>query len=397
MNKRRENGTGHIYLKSNGKWGGMFPIGYNSQGKPRYTYFTAKSKQEVSSWLVKLQAEKAKGINIAPNKMLVGEWLDYWYENHCVNKVKDTTRADDESIIRNHLKPNFGRIKLSDLKGYQVQEVYNNMLKSGKMNSEQGGLSPKTIRNIHVVFHRALNQACKSDLLIKNPLISVTLPRVHKTPIEILTPEEQKALEQKCSNHLWGTAILLTLYSGMRLGEVLGLTWDDIDFKNGTIRINKQLSRVKNFNPEIESKTILILRLETKTKSSNRIICIAPAVMEKLKSYKTEQEANRQKIKSVYNDLNMVFCRSDGWYIDPKTFGDFYTNTLKKAGVGHKTFHALRHTFATRALEAGTPPKVVSEILGHSSVQITLDTYSHVSQELQSNFMQRIADKFLVA
>ena len=119
--------------------------------------------------------------------------------------------------------------------------------------------------------------------------------------------------------------------------------------------------------------------------------------MQKLKSYKTEQEARKQKIQSVYKDLNMVFSRSDGWYVDPKTFGDFYTNALKKAGVGHKTFHALRHTFATRALEAGTPPKVVSEILGHSSVQITLDTYSHVSQELQSNFMQRIADKFLVA
>jgi integrase len=124
------------------------------------------------------------------------------------------------------------------------------------------------------------------------------------------------------------------------------------------------------------------------------MIYIAPAVMAKLKEHQERQEQLRKKFGKAYMNLGMVFCREDGWYIDPKTFRDFYLRTLDKAGVDHKTFHALRHTFATRALESNANIKVVSEILGHASIQITLDTYSHVSTELQRDTMQMIADNF---
>lgn len=396
MGKKRANGEGHVYQKKNGDWEAMCTIGFNGKGKQRWKYFTGKTKQEASARMRKYQAEKERGDYIEPTTMSVEAFLDYWYNNHCISKVKDTTRADDESIIRNHLKPYFGKIRLCNLKGHQIQEAYKEMEDKGKVKGKKGGLSAKTIRNIHTVFSRVLNQACKEGLILRSPLDSITLPRVSKTSIEILSPEEQKALEQKCYDQPWGMAIILTLYSGMRLGEVLGLTWADINFDKNTLSINKQLSRLKNFGTDAETKTILGLRSETKTKSSTRVICIATAVMGKLKSYKGEQDAQKQKIKSAYNDLDMVFCTENGYYIDPKTFADFYTRTLKKADIGHKTFHALRHTFATRALETGIPPKVVSEILGHSSIQITLDTYSHVSPELQSNAMQKIADEFFV-
>lgn len=390
MGKKRANGEGHVYQKKNGDWEAMLTIGFNKKGKQRWKYFTGKTKQEALARMRKYQAEKERGDYIEPTKMTVEAFLDYWYNNHSANKVKDTTRADDESIIRNHLKPYFGKIRLSTLKSHQIQEAYKEM-------EEKSGLSAKTVRNIHAVFSRALKQACKEGLIFRSPLDSITLPRVSKTPIEILTSEEQKKLEEKCYDHPWGMAIILTLYSGMRLGEVLGLTWADVNFEKNTISINKQLSRLKNFDTDVETKTILGLRNETKTKSSNRVICIALGVIEKLKSYKQQQDAQKQKIKSAYNDLDMVFCTDNGYYIDPKTFGDFYTRTLKKAGIEHKTFHALRHTFATRALEKGVAPKVVSEILGHSSIQITLDTYTHVSPELQSNAMEKIAEDFLVA
>lgn len=396
MGKKRANGEGHIYQKKNGKWEAMPTIGYNAKGGQRWKYFSGKTKNEAAVRMYDYKASVERGDYIEPTKMSVEAFLDYWYKNHSANKVKDTTRADDESIIRNHLKPYFGKFKLCNLKGYQIQETYEYMSKKGNTKDKKGGLSAKTIRNIHAVFSRALKQACKEGLIAKNPLESITLPRVEKTTIEILTPKEQKALEEKCYDHPWGMAIILTLYSGMRLGEVLGLTWADINFEKNTISINKQLSRLKNFDTDVETKTTLGLRGETKTKSSTRVICIAMAVMDKLKSYKQEQDALKQKIKSAYNDLDMVFCTENGYYIDPKTFTDFYTRTLKKAGIGHKTFHALRHTFATRALEKGIAPKVVAEILGHSSTQITLDTYTHVSPELQSNAMERIAKDFLV-
>ncbi len=230
-------------------------------------------------------------------------------------------------------------------------------------------------------MHKALEQAVKDDLIIKNPLKSVTLPRMQKKEIEVLTPEEQKRLNTVCFEHPWGMAVLLTLYTGMRMGEVLGLTWDNVDFENNKIKVVKQLGRLKDYGKDAKAKTKLFLRNETKTSSSNRTIYIAPVFIDKLKEHKLKQEVESKKWGKGYHNLNMVFCREDGQFIDPGTFRGVYLDTLETAGIGHKTFHALRHTFATRALESNTNIKVVSEILGHASIQITLDTYSHVSEQ----------------
>jgi integrase len=180
----------------------------------------------------------------------------------------------------------------------------------------------------------------------------------------------------------------------MRLGEVLGLTWNDLNFEKNRISINKQLGRLKDYGTDAQAKTKLSVRKETKTSSSNRVISISSVIMDKLKEHKEKQEFERKRWGKSYQNLNMVFCRADGYYIDPSTFRDFYLKTLENAEIGHKTFHALRHTFATRALEANSPAKVVSNILGHASIQITLDTYSHVSQELQQETMQKMTDIF---
>jgi len=392
MARRRANGEGHICKTKSGRWEGMLTIGYKPDGKQKFKYFSAKTQQEVIKKLNAYKNERNKGVIVEPTKLTVAQWLDNWYEIHVVNKVKITTRVSYESDIVHHLKPHLGHIRLNELKLHQVQKIYNEFLKSGRVDGK-GGLSPKSIKNIHVVLHCALEQAVKEDLLIKNPLNGITLPRRTQKQIEVLTPEEQKKLVNCCLEHRWDTIILLTLYSGMRLGEVLGLTWKDINFEKNSIRINKQLSRLRDYNGST-FRTKLDLRAETKTSSSNRTIYIAPVIMEKLKEHKERQDKHRKSLGKAYNNLNMVFAREDGNYVDPGTFRDHYKNTLTKAGIGHKTFHSLRHTFATRALESGANIKVVSEILGHAGVQITLDTYSHVSPELQQEAMQRIADIF---
>ena len=393
MAGRRANGEGGIYRKGR-YWEAVITKGYDSNGKQRFKYFSAKTQQEAKRKLEEYKELIKKGCYIETSKQTVGEWLDTFYEAFVVDKVKISTRVSDEAHIKNHLKPNLGGIKLNELKGQQVQEVYKKLHKNGRVDGK-GGLSPKMVRNIHLTLNKALERAVKDDLIVKNPLKYVILPRREKKEIEILTPDEQKRLVLECPNHIWGMAILLTLYSGMRMGEVLGLKWSDIDFEKNTIRINKQLARLKDYDVNAKMKTKLALRNGTKTSSSNRSICIAPVIMEKLKGYKLKQEEGIKKWGKAYNNLNMVFCREDGQLIDPGTFRDFYLNTLKKANVAHKTFHALRHTFATRALESGVSIKVVSEILGHASIQITLDTYSHVSEELQQDAMQKIVDNFL--
>jgi len=352
-----------------------------------------RNRKEVIKKLNNYKAQRNKGICLEPNEQTVGQWLDYWYINYVAINVKTSTRVSDESIIEKHLKPRFGKIKLNELKGSQIQVEYNKMLINGRVDGK-GALSPKTIRNIHLVLHRAFEQALKDDLILKNPLKSVTLPKDTKSEIQVLTPDEQTRLEKLCPTHPWGMAILLTLRSGLRLGEVLALKYCDLDFNRNTICINKQLSRIKDYSDNPKAKTKLYLRQETKTKSSDRIIAIHPTVRDKLSEYKEQQELNRQKWGKAYKNLDMVFCREDGYYIDPATFRDFYLRMLKKAGIEHKTFHCLRHTFATRALESNVNTKVVSEILGHASIQITSDTYLHVSLDLQHDAMQKIASNY---
>lgn len=393
MVKRRGNGEGCIRQKKSGRWEALMSNGYDRLGRPKTKYLSAKTRSELIKKVDEYKVAKFTGTYIEDNKLTVGKWLDEFYSTHVVNRVKLSTQVNDECIIKHHLKPFIGRIKLSELKGRKVQQMYNQMLIDGRVDGK-GGLNPKTIRNIHITLHKALEQAVRDDLIIKNPLKSVTLPRMKKKEIQILTPEEQKRLNNACFSHFWGIAVLLTLYTGMRKGEVLGLTWNNIDFDNSRLYVTQQLTRIKDYSKDAKAKTMLGIIEDTKTKTSKRIIYIAPVIMEELKKHKEQQEREKHKWDKAYKNLNMVFCREDGQYIDPGTFRDFYIRTLKKAQIEPKTFHALRHTFATRALESNANIKTVSEILGHASIQITLDTYSHVSQELQQETMQKIVEKF---
>ena len=391
---KRANGEGCVRKKKkSGYWEAIITVGYDNNGKQLSKYFTAKTKEAVTAKKNRYIADMQKGFCLKFTRMTVGEWLDYWYNNHVIDKVKIKTQCDYESSIRCHLKPRLGGIKLTELRGMHIQQCYNDLARNGRVD-KTGGLSAKTIRNIHVAFRRALEQAVNDDLLMKTPIRGVSLPRQDKPDKKILTPEQQKSLEKECFDHPWGMVILLTLFTGMRLGEVTGLTWADVNFKEGIISVNKQAGRIQTFSTDGKKKTDLCLRYQTKTASSNRNIPIPPIIMEHLTKHKKEQDMHRKKFKAVYNDLNLVFCRENGNLLDPKTFRTFYLNTLTKAGIGHRTFHALRHTFATRALELNLNPKTVADILGHANVQTTLNTYSHVSPEIKKEVMQQIVDKF---
>ena len=177
MAGRRGNGEGYIFKNKEGYWEARITKGYNAQGKQQLKYFSAKTRQEVVKKLNDYIAEKNKGTYLEPNEETVAQWLDYWHKNYVINNVKISTRVCDESIIEKHLKPRLGKIKLIELKGKDVQKIYNEMMLTGRVDGK-GGLSAKTIRNIHLVLHRAMEQAVKDDLIIKNPLKSVVLPRI---------------------------------------------------------------------------------------------------------------------------------------------------------------------------------------------------------------------------
>lgn len=318
--------------------------------------------------------------------MRVQEWLHDWYENYVMINMAESTRDSYEGIIRQHLNPNIGQCNLETLKKRDIDQLYRKLLISGRVDrpeakSKGKGLSVKTVQNIHICLRSALQEAYREELIEKNPAWLVKVPtykatRQKRSKIEIFTMEEQRRLEAALPDNTFGNAILLCLHTGMRSGELLALQWSDIDFKRRKINISKEVSRINNLEPSAKCKTILCIRDRVKTDSSCRIISVTPSLIDLL---------NRQK--DLASGSHMVFPGVKGKLLDPSTLRTHYQAILKQADLPHRTIHALRHTFATRALEANVPVKVVSDILGHSSVQFTLDRYSHVLPNLQEDAM----------
>lgn len=382
----RGNGEGNIRKKKDGRWEARITIGRNENGAQKMKYFSGKTRQEAAEKLSNYLNESKKGIYIEPNRYTVSTWLDDWYNNYVVNRVKTSTRQSYDTCIRVHIKPNLGFYKLSDLKSGTIQGFYNKLFANGK--------SRGRIRIVHNVLRAALQAAYLNDIIAKNPAGEkrVLLPQsTVKEPLKVFTPEEQKAIEKFCLKERLGTAILLDLYTGLRLGELVALTWEDIDFEKRTIKINKQLNRVRTFDKNASTRTVIKLNLYTKT-SEDRVISVSQNVLNLLEIYREQEIENK-----IYEtkDKDFVFGDEKGGYLDPIRLTNAYARILKCANVKYRKFHALRHTFATRALELNIPVKIVSKILGHANIGITLDTYSHVLPECQDEAMKTLADKLL--
>lgn len=323
----------------------------------------------------------------------IKQWLNIWYNSYVVNNVKVSTRVSYEGIIKNHLVPHIGNIKLINLRKVQIEEMYNKLL----LNTDsKKGLAISTVENIHLVLHKALQEALEREYIIKNPASIAKVPtlksqNVKKEEIEIYCKAEQsKLIEVAKQDNIYGIVVIFALYTGMRKGEILGLQWNDIDFNKKTIRINKQLRRVKNYDDYDNKKTILGLEYNTKTENSTRVVPMLNILEKHLKQHLQMQIYYKNLFGANYNNNNMVFCKEDGSFLDPDTVLAKYQKLAEKANIKKCTFHALRHTFATRALESKMPIKVLSSILGHSKVEFTLEVYTHVLDELKTNEMDKL-------
>ena len=281
-----------------------------------------------------------------------------------------------------------------NLNGDDIQKFYNHLYTNSRLTGK-GGLSNKTVENIHLVMSSCINFALKRGELIRNPLLTVKLRRENKKEVEVFTREEQEKILAECPNHYYGMAIKFDFYTGLRAGELLGLTWDCVDFCKNTIRINKQVQRNKIFNQKSDSKTILGFVYNTKTKTSNRIIKIMRPLMTELNEYKKEQDVLKKKLgQGYYTKLNLVFPRQDGYFTDSGTFLDTFSRIQNKLDIPHRNVHAMRHTFATRALENGMKPIVVSRLLGHASIQITMDIYGHVIPDFAEQELEKMEEMY---
>ena len=304
--------------------------------------------------------------------------------------TNDQQRALVQASYRSYLTKHFcvlGNVLLKKLEPHTLQEFYNYKFR-------EEGLSPKTLRNYHMALHKCLQQAVKERLLIYNPCDAVTLPSGEKPEISVFTNDQQRALVQASYRHRYGVFILLDLCTGLRMGELLALKWEDIDFSTALLHVRRTINRLAKYEAhDGENKTEIVFGTP-KTKNSRRTIPLTRTMADELARWKQQQSQDKIRAGDKYTDDGFIVTNEFGHYFEQKTFKDYYERLLKDADIGHFTFHALRHTFATRALERGMDYKTLSAILGHYSVAFTMDTYVHSMDEHKRHEMDKMDDLF---
>ncbi len=384
--RKGASGTGSIRKKTvtrSGKeytyWEARYTSGTDSgTGKQIQRTVTGKTQKEVSKRMKEALAAIDAGTYSAPTKTTISEWLDVW-KNDYLGNVKQYTYRSYETQIENHIKPALGRIQLEKLTPHEIQSFYNQLQKGSE---DKQALSGKTIKNVHGVLHRALKQAVLLGYIRANPADAVVLPRTPKTPIHPLDEEESKKFLLAIQGHRFEALYTITLFTGLREGEALGLLWDCVDFNNGTILIDKQLQREKKKNAQF-----VFVPLKN---DKSRVISPAPWCMQILSRIKKEQEEQRNLAGSDWDDTGFVFADSAGHHLSNTVIYKDFKKVVAKIGRPDARFHDLRHSYATAAIRAGDDIKTVSENLGHATCAFTLDVYGHVTDQMKQVSAQRM-------
>lgn len=376
-NSRAPKGSGMIRKRPDGLWEGRFTTGFDPEtGKQIRRSVYGKTQQEVRQRLTELTHEVDAGTYQEPLKMTVGDWLDIWLEQYVKNSVAPYTRDSYERAVRNHIKPALGSLKLIELTPLRIQMFYNTLM-------SEKGLSPKTVKNVNGVFHRALEKAVRLGYLRINPTDACDLPKAKRKEIHPMEEKDIVRFLDAIRDHRFGNIYWITLFTGMRQGEVLGLTWDCVDFENNTILINKQLQKTTKVGGEY---------ILTGTKNSrSRVITVAPSVMLVLQRQFFQQKRMERDAGSAWNnEWDLVFTNELGRHLCHFTVYKAYKKIVADIGLPEERFHDLRHSYAVAALECGDDIKTVQGNLGHATASFTLDVYGHVSQKMRQQSAERM-------
>lgn len=360
-------------------WEGRVTTGYDpGTGKQIQRSFTGKTEKEALKKMQEIQVELNNGTYKEPSKMTVGEWLDIWQSEYLGN-VKPFTVLTYSQNVKNHIRPAMGAIKLDALNTPIIQKFYNDL---GKPKGDKPGLSAKTIKGVHGVLHKALSQAVAIGYLRFNPADACKLPRVERKEIKPLDNDEIAAFVKAVQGNRFEALYLVTLFTGMRRGEVCGLTWDCVDLDCGTIYVNKQLQNIPGHPGEY--------RLVSAKSGRARTIAAAPFVMEVLKRHKAQQAAERLKAGPLWQDKKFVFCNEAGEHVSPHTVYENFKRIAASIGRPDARLHDLRHSYAVAAIQAGDDPKTVQVNMGHSNATFTMDVYGHSTDRMKKASADRM-------
>ena len=359
MSRKRGNGEGSIYRRKDGRWVGQYLV-YTAEG-PKYRYLYGKTRTDVSKRLTKAMADRDGGVVFDAGKLTLGEYLERWLSDSLKGTVRASTCERHEINVRVHISPALGRVLLKALTPAHVRALHREKLDTG--------LATATVRKIHSTLHKALAQAVADGLIPRNAA-DVKAPRPAPEEMRPLSEAEACAFldAAKDSGDRFEPLYVLAITTGLRRGELLGLRWDDVDLQRGTLRVGRALVREGGRH----------LLGETKTRRGRRQVNLTPRTVAALKAHRKRQLERKVKLASLYKDHGLIFPSETGTPVNPENLVKrSFKPLLKKAGLPEIRFHDLRHTCATLLLGRGVHPKIVQELLGHATIAMTLDNYSH--------------------
>jgi len=374
-NSRNASGDGSIRQRPDGRWEGRYSAGRDpGTGKQIQRSVYGDTQNDVRTKLKAITKEiDDTGTYTEPSKLTVSQWLDTWTAEY-LGGVKPRTVENYTSVCKNHLKPYIGNVKLSELPAHTIQTLYNKLQKGS---ADKKGLSAKSIRNINGVLHSALQQAVKLGYRRDNPADAIELPRIVKKDIQPLDDEAIALFLEAIHGHKWEYLFLVTLFTGLRQAEILGLQWGRVDFERGTILIDRQLRRNGK-------------GLDTPKNDKSRRITPAPSVLTALWEQRRRQMEWRLVAGQAWNQSDFVFTNELGNALVHGTVSKTYKRIIQDIGFPESRFHDLRHSYAVAALSSGDDAKTVQENLGHHDPGFTLRQYGHVTEKMKQESAARM-------
>jgi integrase len=389
--------------KGDVSWQIIVPLGRDPvTGKYKKKWVTVQgTKKEAEKKLNEMLSLLEKGININPEKITYSEYLDKWLADYGRSNLSLRTVNDYTSLIENHIKPRLGHIPLIKLQPVHLREMYSELLENGRKDNKKTvdrSLSTTTVLHVHRVISETLKHAVQWELVPRNVAGVVNPPRREEKEKPVMSQDKISILLDSLKDTYLYLPTYLAIATGMRLGEVLGLRWTDVDLKAGIIRISQSLGlKRKEEYKKVKTEELPAKgRNETytkqpKTRGSRRSIDLPYSLMEVLKKHQLQQKKDRLAWGELYQDTGLVCCLQNGQAINPASFSGMFSRKAKKAGVSI-TFHGIRHSHATWLFQQGEHPKTVSERLGHSKIGITMDLYTHVMPGTQKQAARKIEE-----
>lgn len=412
--KSRANGEGTIIQRKDkdGKPTGVWQSQFTDDIGKRRTYY-GKTQQEALKKMKEAQKKSEKGISLDANKITFADWMVEWLEVYSRPQIRMNTYSSYYFAIHNHIIPAFPKVLLKDVRSDMLQKFINSKSESGRLDKvtdhktgkrviKPGGLARGSLNSLKKVMYSALKQAVENDLIERNPAERVRMPKFAKKEVQILSVSDQKKLEAAAMewNNPLAFTIVLALYTGMRIGEILGLTIDDINFEKKELYVRRTVNNVK-VPTAGRSKAQKIIN-EPKTEKGRRSIPLPNFVLDMLREYIADRNAMVEAVcgywkynttseeAEAWEDEGYIFITSQGELCGYTNLTQIFKRVIKVSGVKPINFHALRHTFATRCLEAGFDIKSLSDILGHTDAKMTLNVYSHALDDHKRGNMDKL-------